>query len=81
MKSYIKLNDENNITKLFFIIDNDNCQSSIRNAIEIDYNKLIKYVSRQNSMMRTLDATSSSELNEELIIGAHFDIDEYNNIE
>lgn len=81
MKSYIKLNDENNITKLFFIIDNDNYQSSIRNAIEIDYNKLIKYVSRQNSMMRTLDATSSSELNEELIIGAHFDIDEYNNIE
>lgn len=81
MKSYIKLNDENNITKLFFIIDNDNYLSSIRNAIEIDYNKLIKYVSRQNSMMRTLDATSSSELNEELIIGAHFDIDEYNNIE
>lgn len=81
MKSYIKLNDENNITKLFFIIDNDNYQSSIRNAIEIDYNKLIKYVSRQNSMMRTLDTTSSSEINEELIIGAHFDIDEYNNIE
>lgn len=79
MKTFIKLDDRNVITKLYFVVENDKYKMSLGNAIEVEYDKLVRYISRDISVLSE-DSRSNIPPLDESIIGAYFNLDEYNSI-
>lgn len=77
MKTFITVED-NIIKKLSFLVENDKYKSTLGTSIEVDYSKLIRYLT--TNQLSTARTTTEDSFSENMIIGSYFNIDEYNNI-